>query len=125
MAKVGRFITDPKAGSSCQITLTNGATIVVNHNKWRLTIERLKLFGFSSETIFGCDLTSREALAAVARLVRDAHPGSMAATPLGAFVNYVKDCGSPEDVKARCDALLLHRVSRPPCDDDGHGVGPH
>ena len=61
MAKVGRFIRDTKAGSYCQMTLESGEKIIVSHNKWRLTIELSKLFGFSSDTIFGCDLDSPEA----------------------------------------------------------------
>ena len=33
MAKVGRFVTDPKAGVYCQITLDSGEKIIVNHDK--------------------------------------------------------------------------------------------
>jgi hypothetical protein len=33
MAKVGRFVTDPKAGAYCQITLDSGEKIIVNHDK--------------------------------------------------------------------------------------------
>ena len=36
MAKVGRFVTDPKAGAYCQITLDSGEKIVVNHDEGRL-----------------------------------------------------------------------------------------
>jgi hypothetical protein len=32
MAKVGRFVTDPKAGAYCQITLDSGEKIIVNHD---------------------------------------------------------------------------------------------
>ena len=31
MGKVGRFITDPKAGAYCQVTLDTGDKLVVNH----------------------------------------------------------------------------------------------
>jgi len=109
MARVGRFIRDPQAGSYCQITLDSGEKIIVNHDKWRLTIELSKLFGFSSDTIFGCDLDSPEGRAALAKLTRTAHPESADATPLGALVKYVKDCGTAADVKARCAALMSAR----------------
>ena len=33
MGKVGRFITDPKAGAYCQVTLDSGDKLVVNHAK--------------------------------------------------------------------------------------------
>lgn len=42
-------------------------------------------------------------------LTRGAHPESADATPLGALVKYVKDCGTPADVKARCAALMSAR----------------
>ena len=106
MAKVGRVVRDPKAGSSCQITLESGEKIIVNHDRWRLTIELSKLLGFSSDTIFGCDLDSPEGRAALAKLTRDAHPESADATPLGAFVKFVKDCGTAADVKVRCSRLM-------------------
>jgi hypothetical protein len=40
------------------------------------------------------------------RLTQGTAEGSADATPLGAFVNYVKDCKSAEDVKAKCAALI-------------------
>lgn len=33
MPKVGRFVTDPRAGAYCQITLDSGDKIVVHHEK--------------------------------------------------------------------------------------------
>ena len=36
MAKVGRFVTDPKAGSYCRITLDSGERILVSHDKGRV-----------------------------------------------------------------------------------------
>ena len=33
MAKVGRFVIDPRAGSYCQIDLDDGKKILVNHEK--------------------------------------------------------------------------------------------
>jgi hypothetical protein len=111
MPKIGRFVVDPKAGAYCQITLDNGQKLIVNHDKGgfkggRLSIEVSKLMGLSSERIFTCELESPEARAALERLTRGAPSDSAAATPLGAFVEYVKDARSAEDVKAKCDALL-------------------
>jgi hypothetical protein len=33
MAKVGRFVVDPKAGAYCQLTLDSGEKLIVNHDK--------------------------------------------------------------------------------------------
>jgi hypothetical protein len=51
MGKVGRWVTDPKAGGYCKITLDSGERIVVNHDKGgfkggRVTIERSTFLGF-------------------------------------------------------------------------------
>jgi hypothetical protein len=110
MTKVGRFVTDPKAGAYCQIVLDTGEKVIVNHDKGgfkggRLTIERTKLLGFGSERIFACDLDGPDGQAALAQLTRDAPAGTVAATPLGAFVELVKHCRSVDDVKQRCAAL--------------------
>jgi hypothetical protein len=114
MAKVGRFVTDPKSGAYCQITLDGGDKILVNHDKGgfkggHLTIEVPKFLGLSSERIFSCDLDSAEGKAALAQLTRGAVPGSVQATPLGAFVEHVKDCGTAAAVKTRCETLLSGR----------------
>ena len=114
MARVGQWVTDPKAGAYCRITLDNGEKIVVNHSKggfkggW-LTIERLKLLGFSSERIFACNLDSEEGKAALSILTRDAQERSIDATPLGAFVKLLRDCPSVADVTARCQSLMAKR----------------
>lgn len=114
MAKVGQWVTDPKAGAYCRITLDSGEKIVVNHNKggfkggW-LTIERVKLLGFSSDRIFAFNLDSDEGQAALGVLTRDAQERSVDATPLGAFVKLVKDCQSVADVTARCTSLTAKR----------------
>jgi hypothetical protein len=110
MAKVGRFIVDPKAGAYCQIILDSGEKILVNHDKGgfkggRLTIDVTKFFGFGSERIFACDLDSPSGKAALGQLTKGAAEGSAGATPLGAFVELVKDCPSVNDVKQRCAAL--------------------
>jgi hypothetical protein len=111
MGKVGRFVVDPKAGAYCQITLDSGQKIIVNHDKGgfkggHITIEQPKLMGFSSERVFICDLDGADGKAALARLTRDVPKESAAATPLGAFVEYVKDARSVDEVKAKCAALL-------------------
>jgi hypothetical protein len=111
MAKVGPFITDPKAGAYCQITLDSGEKLIVNHDKGgfkggRITIELSKFMGFGSERFFSCDLDSPEGQAAITQLTRDARPGSVEATPLGAVVECVKRCASVADVKARCATLM-------------------
>jgi hypothetical protein len=51
-------------------------------------------------------LDSPEGRAAFTELTRDVREGSVEATPLGAFVQYVKGCGSVADVKTRCATLL-------------------
>ena len=114
MAKVGRFVVDPKAGAYCQITLDSGEKIVVNHDKGgfkggHLTIEVPKFLGLSSERIFSCDLDAGEGRAALTQLTRDARQGSVEATPLGAFVEYLKTCPSVAEVKTRCAALQTNR----------------
>ena len=110
MSKVGRFVTDPRAGSYCQITLDSGDKVVVNHDKGgfkggHITIERLKFMGLGSERLFACHLDSDDGRATLNRLTRTAREGSVDATPLGAFVEYVKDCASLEEVKAKCARL--------------------
>jgi hypothetical protein len=110
MAKVGRFVVDPKAGAYCQITLDSGEKILVNHDKGgfkggSITIEKTKWWG-SGERLFTCDLGSSAGQAAVARLTQGSAAGSSDATPLGAFVNYLKDCKSADEVKSKCAALL-------------------
>ena len=110
MAKVGRFVTDPRAGAYCQITLDSGEKIVVNHEKGgfkggMLTMEQVKLMGFSSSRFFTLNLDSEEGRAVLTQLTRELRADSVEATPLGAFVEYVKDCGSVAEVKARCSAL--------------------
>jgi hypothetical protein len=116
MAKVGRFVVDPKAGAYCQITLDSGQKIIVNHDKGgfkggHITIELSKLMGFSSERIFSCDLDSADGKAALAQLTRDVAKDSAAATPLGAVVEYIKDARSVDEVKTKCAALVRGATS--------------
>lgn len=110
MAKVGRFVTDPRAGAYCQITLNSGEKIVVNHEKGGfkgglLTIEVVKFMGLSSDRVFTCNLDAEEGRAILTQLTRDVPPDSVEATPLGAFVEYVRQCGSVADVKVKCATL--------------------
>jgi len=111
MAKIGTFMTDPKAGGYCRITLDSGQKIIVNHAEGGfkggpLTIEEVKWLGLGAgEMVFKCDLDSPPGKAALSRLTRTATPGTADATPLGAFVNYVKDCRSIAEIKAKCAAL--------------------
>ena len=112
MAKVGTFVTDPKAGGYCRITLDSGQKIIINHAQGGfkggpLTIEEVKWLGLGAgEMLFKCDLDDPRGKVILARLTETATPGTADATPLGAFVNYVKGCPSIEDVKTRCSALM-------------------
>ncbi len=111
MAKVGRFVTDPKAGAYCQIGLDSGEKVLVNHDKGgfkggRLTISRVKWLGLGGETLFECDLDSAAGKAALAGLTRGVDSGSARATPLGAFVEYIKDCSDVAAVKSKCATLV-------------------
>ena len=110
MSKVGRFVTDPKAGAYCHVTLDSGEKIVVNHDKGgfkggHLTIEITKWWG-GGRRVFACDLESVAGKAALAKLTGSVIAGSASATPLGAFVELVKDCRSVDDVKAKCETLV-------------------
>ncbi len=105
MGKVGRWVTDPKAGAYCTITLDSGEKMIINHEKggfkggW-LRIE-VKFSGLSSDPIFACNLDSDGGKAALRFLTRDAQEQSLDATPLGAFVKYLQTCRSVDEVKAR------------------------
>jgi len=110
MPRVGQFVTDPRAGAYCRITLDGGEKVVVSHEKsgfkgGPLTIEVSKFMGFSSDRLFSCDLDSQEGQRVLAWLTRGAEPGSLAATPLGAAVEFVRDAGTLAELKTRCAAL--------------------
>ena len=112
MGKVGRFVTDPKAGAFCQIALDSGEKILVSHDKGgfkggRLSIATLKWLGLASgEALFELDLETPKGKATLGRLTAGAPDGSARATPLGALVEHVKDCRSGGDVRTRCSALM-------------------
>jgi len=110
MARVGRFITD-HAGTFCQIKLDSGEKVLVGHvgrgfNDGSISIEVLKLFRFTTERIFVCDLESPAGRVALASLTRGTRPESIEATALGAFVSFVRTCRSVADVRTRCVALV-------------------
>lgn len=111
MSKVGRFITDPKAGAYCQIVLDSGEKITVNHDKGgfkggRLTIEAPKWMGITSDRVFQCDLDSPAGRVALTRLTQGVPPESARATPLGAFVERLKDCKSIDEIQTTCAAIM-------------------
>ena len=111
MGKVGRFVTDPRAGAYCQITLDSGEKILVNHDKGgfkggTLTITQTKWMGLAGDTVFTCDLDGSKGKAAIARLTKGVDQQSALATPLGAFVEHIKDCRDVAGVKSRCASLM-------------------
>lgn len=112
MGKVGRFVIDPKEGSYCQIALDSGEKILVSHDKGgfkggTLTIAQTKWMGLAGDTFFTCNLDGPEGKAAIGRLTKGVDPESARATPLGAFVEYVKDCKDLAAVKSKCAALVV------------------
>jgi hypothetical protein len=111
MGRVGRFVTDPKAGAYCQIALDSGEKILVNHDKGgfkggHLSITTTKWLGLATgDTLFTLDLDTPGGQAVLAGLTAGAPQGSARATPLGALVERVKDCQSADEVRSRCAAL--------------------
>jgi len=69
-----------------------------------LTNETTKWWG-GGQRVTAIDLDSEGGKAALAKLTAGHPPESALATPLGAFAEYVKDCRSVDDVKAKCEAL--------------------
>lgn len=114
MPRVGRIVTDPRAGTYCHVTLDGGEKIVVSHDRGGaaggvLAIEISRLLGFSSERIFACNLDSPQGHAILAWLTRGAEPGTLAATPLGAGIEFVRDAGALAELRTRCAALMATR----------------
>jgi len=111
MAKIGRFVIDPKAGAYCQIALDDGKKVIVNHDKGgfkggHISIEVPKMFGLSSDRIFEWNLDSDQAKAMLLELTRDSQKDSASATPLGAVVGHIQSARSLDEVKAKCAELL-------------------
>ena len=118
MAKIGPWVKNRKGGESCKLKFDNGQRIVIKHDKggfktgW-LTIDRLTFFHVHSERVFACNLDSEEGKSALGYLTRDVEPKSLDATPLGAFVKYLKSSTSVEEVKGRCRSLMaIYRPGR-------------
>lgn len=115
MAKVSQVVTIP-TGSYCHIKLDSGERIIVNHESGapgsstgaRLTVDRLKLMGFSSETVVNIALDAPEGKAVLAELTKAETLGAFG-SPLLAFVAYVQGCASIAEVVARCRELLQGR----------------
>jgi hypothetical protein len=111
VGSINAFVTDPQGGGFCELDLDGGQRIRVSHQKmsakagW-LTIDMLKFLGFSPDRIFVCNLDSPEGKAALEQLTRDVPSESVLATPLGAFVGYINDCWSVEEVQAKCRTLM-------------------
>lgn len=108
MGKAGHFVVDPKAGSYCQIELDDGKKILVNHEKTgpqggRLTVVEKKFWG--GETFLDLRLDTPEGKSVLARLTEGVPSDSARATPLGAFVEALREATSLADVRARCGAL--------------------
>jgi hypothetical protein len=112
MAKIGQFVTDPKEGAYCHMTLDSGERILVSHDQGgfkggTLTVLQTRWWGFATgETLLTCDLDSPAGRAARARLTQGVDPKSARATPLGAFVDHLADCESLADVRSRCTAIM-------------------
>jgi hypothetical protein len=111
MAKVGRFVTDPKAGAYCKIVLDSGEKILVNHDKGgfkggTVTVTQVKWMGLASgESFLRLDLDTPAGKAVLTQLTTGAAEGSARATPLGAIVERLRDCTTVADVRTRCSAL--------------------
>jgi hypothetical protein len=110
--KIGQFVTDPKEGAYCHMTLDSGERIIVSHDQGgfkggRLTVLETRWWGFATgETFLTCELDSSGGKAAMARLTQGVDPKSARATPLGAFVHCLSDCKSLADVRSRCTAIM-------------------
>jgi hypothetical protein len=108
MAKVGRFVIDPKLGAYCQIALDDGSKILVNHEKGdgaggRMMVSEKRWW--AGETFLDLRLETPEGQAAVGRLTAGAVADSARATPLGALVEALRECRSLDEVRARCLAI--------------------
>ncbi len=99
--------TNARTGVYRRVRLGTGENVVVKYDQsGLLTIEILKLMGFSSERIFACDVESPQGREVVAWLTRGAEPGSAAATPLGAAVAFVRESESLAELKRSCAVLM-------------------
>jgi hypothetical protein len=112
--QVAGAVPEPKRGAYCSITLESGETIVVNHDRdpldgGRLTVERPSTRGIGPDRIFECDFAYQPGKSALVFLFRAAPERGLGATPLEAFVRYLRSCGSVREIQARCRSLLAVR----------------
>jgi hypothetical protein len=62
MGKVGRFVTDPRAGAYCQVTLDSGEKILVSQDRGgfaggSVTLQEVRWWGLAAGAVlFRCDL---------------------------------------------------------------------
>ncbi len=88
MAKVCQVVTIP-TGSYCNNTLDSGEKIIANHELGgcgasagaRLSVDRLKLMGFSSEKVVQIDLDTAEGKAALVELTKEGTPSALSGPP--------------------------------------------
>ena len=113
MGRVGRFVTDPKAGAYCQIALDSGEKILVNHDKGgfkggHLSITTTKWLGLATgDTLFTLDLDTPGGQAVLAGLTAGAL--SMA---LGEYVSVASQRDIEEaDLRIERRALQEHPVA--------------
>jgi hypothetical protein len=73
-----------------------------------MTIQEIRVWGLvPGAVLFRFDLASDAGRRMLARLLHGAPAISAQATALGAFVQYLQDCQSLDDVRAKCAALEL------------------
>jgi hypothetical protein len=117
MGKIGRFVTDPRVGTSCQIQLE---TILLSHDLGGFgggsaPVPEIRLRGPAPGLVLlRCDLERDRSM--LTRLVPGEPAPSARATPFGAFVEYLKGCGSLSKVRTRRGRLepsALHPAAQP------------
>ena len=119
MTKVGRFVTDPKAGAYCQIALDSGEKILVSHDKGgfkggTVTVSQVKWMGLGSgETFFSARLDTAEGRAALDRLERRTGVAAGDRAPLAVLLDCVSGCGSLAELRARCQGPAAGAGSSP------------
>jgi hypothetical protein len=105
MAKIGEIVNIP-TGSYCNVTLDSKERIAISHEQGKegrgghLAVDRLRLMGFSSETVFRVGLDTEAGRALVAHL--DAASPPTSGPLLRRFVASLQDCRSVDEVITRC-----------------------
>ena len=108
MPKIGQLVSIP-TGQYCNITLDSGEKIIVNYEQGGgggtgsacLTVDRVKMFGLSSDRVFAIDLDAKTGKTALTALTRDG-----GGSALQRFVAYIQDCRSIAELTARCRQLV-------------------